>query len=107
MSRGRGRGRSCMTTIIVTGWLRVDPAERDAYVDGCRAVVEQARRTPGCVDLAITACSVDPGRVVVVERWTSREALDAFRGSGVDGEQAAQIREAAVDEYEAGDGTRL
>lgn len=97
-----------MTTIIVTGWLQVDPAERDAYVAGCRGVVEQARRTPGCVDFAITACSVDPGRVVVVERWTSHEALDAFRGSGVDGEQAAQIREAAVDEYECdGGGTRL
>lgn len=97
-----------MTTIIVTGWLQVDPAGRDAYVAGCRGVVEQARRTPGCVDFALTACSVDRGRVVVVERWTSREALDAFRGSGVDGEQAAQIREAAVDEYECdGGATRL
>ncbi len=96
-----------MTTIIVTGWLRVDPAQRDAYVDGCCAVVEQARGTDGCLDFAITACSVDPGRVVVAERWTSRPALDAFRGGGVEGAQAAAILDAAVDEYETDGGTRL
>jgi quinol monooxygenase YgiN len=96
-----------MTTIVVAGWLQVDPDERDAYVRECGAVVRQARATPGCLDFAITACSVDPGRVVVGERWTSRAALDAFRGAGVEGEQAAQVLDAAVDEYETGDGTRL
>lgn len=107
MSTAPWSGRPRMTTIIVTGWLRVDPEQRDAYVRECRAVVEQARGTGGCLDFAITACSVDPGRVVVAERWTSRAALDAFRGGGVEGEQAAQILDAAVDEYETGDGTRL
>jgi quinol monooxygenase YgiN len=96
-----------MTTIIVTGWLRVDPEQRDAYVQECRGLVERARATEGCLDFALTACSVDPGRVVVAERWTSRAALDAFRGAGVEGEQAAQILDAAVDEYETGGGTRL
>ena len=96
-----------MTTIIVTGWLQVDPDRRDDYVAGCRSVVEQARATPGCLDFAVTACSVDPGRVVVAERWTDRSALDAFRGSGTEGEQAAAIRSAAVDEYVTDGGTRL
>lgn len=96
-----------MTTIIVTGWLQVDPDQRDAYVADCRAVVEAARSTQGCLDFAITACSVDPGRVVVAERWSDRAALDAFRGSGTQGEQAAAILDAAVDEYETDGGTRL
>ena len=96
-----------MTTIIVTGWLQVDADRRDAYVDDCRAVVEAARSTRGCLDFAITACSVDPGRVVVSERWSDRAALDAFRGSGTEGEQADAILDAAVDEYETDGGTRL
>jgi len=96
-----------MTTIIVTGWIEVDPAQRDRYVADCRPVVEQARDTAGCLDFAVTACSVDPARVVVAERWTDRAALDAFRGAGTEGEQAAAVVRAAVDEYETDGGTRL
>ena len=107
MSPGPSGGLPTVTVLIVTGWLRGDPEQRDAYVQQCRAVVEQARGTQGCLDFAITACSVDPARVVVGERWTSRQALDAFRGGGVSDEQGAQVLDAAVDEYVTDGGTRL
>jgi quinol monooxygenase YgiN len=94
-------------TIVVTGWIRVDPEHRDAYVEGCRDVVRAARGTHGCVDFAITADTLDPARVVIVERWSDRAALDEFRGSGPDGEQQAAILEAAVDEYETASELRL
>ncbi len=86
--------------IIVAGHLVVAPEERDPYVAGCVSVVEQARDAPGCLDFAISADLLDPGRVSVYERWESREAVEAFRGSGPSDEQSASILAAEVAEYE-------
>ncbi|MCX6407917.1 MAG: antibiotic biosynthesis monooxygenase [Propionibacteriales bacterium] len=66
-------------SVVVAGWLRVEPAARDAYVAACRPVVELARRTDGCLAFALTADSVDPGLVQVHEHWTDEVALLAFR----------------------------
>ena len=86
--------------IIIAGHLVVAPGEREAYLAGCRAVVEQARRTPGCLDFTLSADLLDPGRIAVLERWESREAVEAFRGSGPSGEQAAALLSASVVEYD-------
>ena len=85
--------------LIIAGWLRVDPASRADYLEGCAAVVEQARSAPGCLDFALSADLLDPGRINVHERWESDEQLRAFRGSGPDVGQAAQIRDAEVLRY--------
>ncbi|MCP3822019.1 antibiotic biosynthesis monooxygenase [Streptomyces sp. A3M-1-3] len=85
--------------IIVSGKLYVDPAARDAYLAGCRTVVEQARAAPGCFDFALSADLAEPGRINVYERWESDEQLMAFRGSGPEPEQAAAIRDAEVSRY--------
>ncbi|MCO7238025.1 MULTISPECIES: putative quinol monooxygenase [unclassified Aeromicrobium] len=66
-------------SVVVAGWLRVEPARRDAYVAACRPVVELARGTDGCLAFALTADSVDPGLVVVHEHWRDEVALLAFR----------------------------
>lgn len=104
MSPARGEGRTCMVTmgmLIVAGHLVVDPDQRAAYLEDCREVVEQARRTEGCLDFALSADAVDPARINVFERWESLEAVEAFRGAGVEGDQAAQILAAQVSEYGA------
>ncbi|OLF06120.1 antibiotic biosynthesis monooxygenase [Actinophytocola xinjiangensis] len=85
--------------IIVAGHLAVDPAGRDAYVAGCRPVVEAARAAPGCLDFTITADAVDPGRVNVYERWESGETVEAFRGAGPPATQQAEILDADVARY--------
>jgi quinol monooxygenase YgiN len=90
-----------MGMVIVAGHLLVDPAEREAYLEGCRQVVEQARRTDGCLDFAITADLLDPSRVNLYERWESQEAVEAFRGEGPSGDQQKAIRSASVAEYGA------
>jgi len=87
--------------VIVAGHLIVDPGQREAYLESCLEVVEQARRTDGCLDFALSADLVDPARVNILERWESQEAVEAFRGEGVQGEQAAAIRSASVAEYAA------
>lgn len=85
--------------LIVSGHLLVEPAERAAYVEGCRQVVELARAAPGCLDFALSPDPVDPGRVNVYERWASRDDVEAFRGSGASEEQQTALRAASVAEY--------
>ncbi|MEH0980874.1 putative quinol monooxygenase [Micromonospora sp. CPCC 205556] len=89
--------------LIVAGSLYVDPAGRDAYLASCVEVVRQARSAPGCVDFAIGADLVEPGRINVYERWESEPQLLDFRGSGPADEQAAAIRGAEVHRYPISD----
>lgn len=84
--------------IIVAGWLRV--ADRDGYLAGCGEVVALARQASGCLDFSVTADLVESDRVNVYERWTSREAVEAFRGTGPSSEQQAAIQAASVSEYD-------
>jgi quinol monooxygenase YgiN len=93
--------------VIVAGYLVVEPPQRDSYLVGCKAVVQRARRTQGCLDFAIGADLLDPGRIDVFERWESQAAVDAFRGSGPSDEQQAAIVSASVSEYDVGDERRL
>ena len=93
--------------VIVAGFLLVEPLERASYLAGCRAVVEQARRTRGCLDFTISADLVDPDRIVIFERWESRDAVEEFRGSGPSDEQQGSIVSASVCEYDVGNEKRL
>jgi quinol monooxygenase YgiN len=77
--------------LIVAGHIVVDPERRAPYLAGCVDVVEQARGTPGCLDFAITADLIDPGRIDIFERWQSRVAVETFRCSGPSDEQAAAM----------------
>lgn len=85
--------------LIIAGWLHVDPEERDRYLDGCAEVVRLARAAPGCLDFALCADLLDPGRITVYERWESDEDLHRFRGAGPDSGQTAQILDADVRKY--------
>ena len=93
--------------LIVAGYLVVDPLQRDSYLEGCRAVVRQARMSPGCLDFAISADVLEPDRIDIFERWESRAAVEAFRGSGPSDEQQGSIVRASVSEYDVGAERRL
>jgi quinol monooxygenase YgiN len=86
--------------IIVMGWLRVDAADRDAYLAGCRPAIEAARAAPGCAEFHLSVDPIDDDRINVVERWTSVAAVEAFRGSGPSDDQQAAILDAEVVQYE-------
>ncbi|NEW38183.1 antibiotic biosynthesis monooxygenase [Nocardia cyriacigeorgica] len=91
--------------LIVAGYLRV--TERDRYLEACREVVEQAREAPGCLDFTLGADLVEPDRVNVYERWTSRAAVEVFRGEGTSGELDVQITAADVREFDCTGEVRL
>jgi quinol monooxygenase YgiN len=93
--------------VIIAGHVVVDPQQRDDYLSGCVEVVRQARRAAGCFDFALSADSIDPGRINVFERWESQAAVEAFRGSGPSGEQGAAIVSASVAEYDVTDERNL
>ena len=98
-SRGAAES-SVISLTIVSGHLMVPPQQRAAYLATCLSVVEQARSTQGCLDFALSADLVDPGRINILERWESQEAVDAFRGEGVGDDQGAVILGADVSEYD-------
>jgi quinol monooxygenase YgiN len=86
--------------VIVAGHLMVEPGQREDYLAGCIAVVEQARTTTGCLDFAISADLLEPGRINIFERWESQADVEKFRGSGPSDGQGAAIRSAEVAEYD-------
>ena len=93
--------------IIVAGHLVVTPEARESYLATCVAVVEQARRTPGCLDFTLGADLVQPDRINILERWESRAAVEAFRGTGPSGEQRSAILSASVAEYDVANSRSL
>ena len=69
-------------TIIVSGTLHVDPAQREAFLRARVPILAHARAAPGCVDFALSPDVLDANRVNVYERWRSREDLMSYRGGG-------------------------
>ena len=89
-----------MGMVIVAGHLIVDPASgRDTSKGAGRSLSSHQR--PMDAWTSRSADLGDPGRVNVYERWESQEAVEAFRGDGVSGDQAVVIRYASVAEYGA------
>jgi hypothetical protein len=49
--------------VIVAGHLIVDPIRPREYLSDCVDVVRAARATDGCLDFALSADLIDPGRI--------------------------------------------
>ena len=86
--------------VIVAGHVTVEPRQRESYLAGCVGIVEHARGAAGCLDVAVTADLIDPGRVHIFERWESQAALETFRGSGPGNEQGAVMLSVSVADYD-------
>jgi quinol monooxygenase YgiN len=89
--------------VIVAGHITVDPEQRESHLAGSAKVVEKARGAPGCLDFAMTADLIDPGRLNLFERWESRAALKAFRKRAPRNKQAAAMLSGSVAEYDIAD----
>jgi quinol monooxygenase YgiN len=86
--------------VIVAGHLLVDPEQREAHLAGFMRVVEKARQADGCLDFAMTADPLDPGRVNLFERWESQEAVKAFRRRAPRPKHRAAVLSGSVAEYD-------
>lgn len=85
---------------IIAGHVTVDEHRRDEFVDAHRDLVERARRAPGCLDVAITADPVVPGRIYNVERWESWDAIERWRARADAPETGIAMRDVDVTAYE-------
>lgn len=85
--------------IIVAGKIYVDPQARDAYLAGCRDIIDKARVAAGCFDFHLTPDPIEAGRINVFERWDSDADVARFRGKGPDTGQVTKILGAEVHKY--------
>ncbi len=64
-----------MTTVILQGVFVVDPSERDRFLDASLEGMRSSRAEDGCLEYVMAADPLDPGRVVLSERWSSMDHL--------------------------------
>lgn len=84
--------------IIIAGHTLTEAGKRDAAVRAFDEMIERARKHDGCLDLSISADSLDAERINVFELWRDREALDAWR-KVAKGPRGIKIRKAYVKLY--------
>ncbi len=57
--------------------FRARPGEGDLVGDGLRLIVEKVRNSPGCEQYDLFRSDSEPDVFVVLERWTTPEAMEA------------------------------
>ena len=63
--------------VIVGGAFVVEPNQREQFLAGRHDGMRASRAEPGCLEYTLSADPIDPSRIVLFERWSSQEALDA------------------------------
>ena len=64
-------------SILVTGTIDFDPANRDKAIETVTACMEATRAEDGCESYAFSGDLNDPGRFHISEQWASQEAMDS------------------------------
>jgi quinol monooxygenase YgiN len=67
--------------IIVGGTFEVEPHQREEFLAGRHEVMRKSRAEEGCLEYTFSADPLDPGRVLLFERWASQETLDVHLSS--------------------------
>ena len=83
--------------IIVQGTFTVDPDTRDEYLAQSAEQIHISRSEKGCQEYVLAADPVQPDRVILSERWDSKEDLDEHvRALTLRREQASTRGDAAA-----------
>jgi quinol monooxygenase YgiN len=61
--------------LIVAGEFRVEPEHREEFLRRREELMRSSRAEAGCIDYVFSPDPLEPGRVVLFERWESDEAL--------------------------------
>jgi quinol monooxygenase YgiN len=70
-----------MSEIVVVGAFTALSGKEAQAAETFRALVEPTHREEGCILYALHQGVDDPRRLTFIERWTSRELLDAHLAS--------------------------
>ena len=63
--------------IYVVATLTAKPGKHEMLTAGARPVIEATRKEAGCISYDLTRSISEPDTFVFIERWTTREALEA------------------------------
>jgi len=74
--------------VIVGGTFEVEPHQREAFLADRLEAMRTSRAEPGCLEYAMSADPIDPGRVLLFERWASQEDLDVHLAALAGGQGA-------------------
>jgi quinol monooxygenase YgiN len=66
-----------MSNVVVVATLRVREGAEEEGMRVLRELAERSQPEDGCLAYAVHRAADDPLTIVMVERWASREALDA------------------------------
>ena len=66
-----------MSEVVVVGSFTAEPGKEAEALEAMQALVEPTHREEGCILYALHRGTDDPRRITFVERWASREQLDA------------------------------
>lgn len=88
-----------MAEIVVVGAFTAKPGKEEDARPAFEALVEPTHGEPGCILYALHQGADDPARLVFIERWASREALDAHLKS----EHVNRVLERADELFQSSD----
>jgi quinol monooxygenase YgiN len=63
--------------VIVGGIFEVEPDQREQFVASRHESMRKSRAEAGCLEYVVSADPIEPGRVVLFERWVDQASLDA------------------------------
>jgi quinol monooxygenase YgiN len=66
-----------MPEVVVVGSFTAEPGKEEEALAAMEELVEPTHREEGCILYALHRGADDPRRIAFVERWASRELLDA------------------------------
>ena len=66
-----------MSEVVVVGSFKAEPGKEAEALEAFKALVEPTHAESGCVLYALHQGTDDPSRLAFIERWASREELDA------------------------------
>ena len=67
--------------ILVTGYIDVDPGQRDSFIAAVKAVQAKTREEPGNQHYVFSADLEDDGRFFVNEHWADEDAIASHMAS--------------------------
>jgi quinol monooxygenase YgiN len=86
-----------MSEVVVVGSFNARPGKEAEAVEAFKALVEPTHREEGCILYALHQGVDDPRRLAFIERWASRELLDAHLESAHVKEVLERVEEIFAD----------
>lgn len=87
-------------SVIVSGKLILKPDAREEFIEKSISAILFARQNEACEDFSVSPDPIDENRVNIFEKWTTRQALEAYRNTGPENEIFTLVDTFDIKEYD-------